>query len=72
MSGDYGDDLHPIPLVCPSCHHEHTTPIRVVAETPRRVTKRPITPELIHICPTCHGLAVLSLHPAGEGAKAAR
>jgi hypothetical protein len=53
-------------FVCPGCQHEHTAPIRVTAETARRAAKRPVTPELIHLCPECGTLLILSLHPASQ------
>ena len=64
MSGTDQRDLQLVPLVCPSCHHEHTPAVQVVAETSRRATKRPVTPEVIHVCPNCDALLIVSLHPA--------
>jgi hypothetical protein len=65
MSGDRRD-LLPVPLVCPSCQHEHTPAVQVVVETSRRATRRPVTPEVIHLCPKCGVLLILSLYPAPQ------
>jgi hypothetical protein len=70
MSGGDQRDLHLVPLVCPSCHHEHTPAVRVVAETSRRASKRPVTPEIIHLCPSCGALLVVSLQPVPQEAIA--
>jgi hypothetical protein len=51
-------------LACPSCHQPFGRPVRVSVETSRQATRRPISPELIHICPHCHALLILALHPA--------
>ena len=59
--------LDPILAVipCPKCHTRHDRPIRVVAETSATVAKQERPPaELIHVCPQCHALAVVSFHPA--------
>jgi hypothetical protein len=55
-----------LPLVCPSCRREHTPAVQVVAETSRRAAKRPVTPEIVHLCPKCGGLLILSLRPAPQ------
>jgi hypothetical protein len=64
MSGGSLASPPALSLTCPQCQHEHTPPLRVVAETSRRATRRPVTPEIIHPCPKCGTLLVLSLHPA--------
>ena len=55
-------------LACPGCKHEHAAPIQVAVETSRSATKRPVTPELISLCPKCGTLLILSLHPASQEA----
>jgi RNase P subunit RPR2 len=57
-------------LICPHCHHEHIPSVQVTAETSRRATKRPVTPEIIQLCPNCGTLLILSLHPAPQEAIA--
>jgi hypothetical protein len=57
-------------ITCPTCEHKHEMPIRVTAETPHRASKRPATPEMIHLCPSCGALLVLSLQPAPQEAIA--
>ena len=64
MTGSDRRDPRLVPLVCPSCRHEHTPAVRVVAETSRRAAKRPVVPEIVAICPSCGTLLILSLHPA--------
>ena len=49
-------------IVCPSCGGEHAPSLRVTTETPRRAARRPVTPEILHRCPTCHALLILALH----------
>ena len=58
------------PITCPSCGHEHASHVEVTAETSRRATKRPVTPEVVHLCPNCHALLILTLHPAPQKAVA--
>jgi len=53
-------------ISCPRCHHEHATVVRLTAETCRHVVKRPVTPEILHLCPSCGTLLILSLHPASQ------
>lgn len=50
-------------ITCPSCEHEHETPVRLVVETSRRAAKRLVVPEVVHICLACHALLILGLHP---------
>ena len=38
-------------LICPSCKHQHGAAVLLRIETSRRVAKRPVTPELIHLYP---------------------
>jgi hypothetical protein len=52
--------------VCPNCGGEHAPSLRVTVETPRRAAKRPVTPEVLYLCPTCHALLILALHPAPQ------
>jgi hypothetical protein len=66
MSGSQPSDLRFVPLVCRSCHDEHAPAIQMVAETSRHATKRPVTPEIVHTCPACGALLVLSLQPAPQ------
>jgi predicted RNA-binding Zn-ribbon protein involved in translation (DUF1610 family) len=70
MSDGHPGDPQRVLLACPSCHHEQTSAVQVVAETSRRATKRPVTPEVIHLCPKCGTLLILSLRPARPRAKA--
>jgi transposase-like protein len=63
MNGTDRRDPQRVPLACPRCHQEHTPVVHVVAETSRRATKRPVTPE-------CGTLLVLSLHPVSQEAIA--
>jgi hypothetical protein len=50
---------------CPRCHTRHEQPIRIVAETSRRVAKREKTPpEMVSVCPTCNTLAVVAFLPS--------
>jgi uncharacterized Zn finger protein len=56
-------ELQRVRLACPSCGHENTPAIRVVAETSRHVAKRPVTPEILDVCPSCSTLLVVSLRP---------
>jgi hypothetical protein len=60
-----------VELSFPSCHHEHAAPVRLTAESSRHAAKRPVTPEILHLCPSCGTLLVLSLHPASQKAIAA-
>jgi hypothetical protein len=53
-------------IACPTCEHEHEIPVRVTVETSRRAAKRPVTPEILHLCLRCGALLILSLHPARE------
>jgi hypothetical protein len=53
-------------IACPSCLHEHAAPVQLTAETSRHAAKRPVTPELLHLCPNCGVLLILSLHPASQ------
>jgi hypothetical protein len=53
-------------ITCPTCEHKHEVPIRVTAETPHRAIKRPVTPEIIHLCPSCGALLILALNPVPE------
>jgi hypothetical protein len=55
-------------LTCPSCKHEHTPSVRLIAETSHRAAKRPVTPELVHLCPHCQTLLILSLCSATQEA----
>jgi hypothetical protein len=57
-------------LACPGCKHEHATQVRVTVETSRRAIRRPVTAEIIHLCPQCGTLLILSLHPAPQEAIA--
>jgi hypothetical protein len=70
MSGSQPSDLRFVPLVCRSCHYEHLPAVQVVAETSRRATKRPVTPEIVHTCPACGALLVLSLRRVPQEAIA--
>jgi hypothetical protein len=71
MNGRDQRDLQLVPLVCPTCRHAHTSAVRVIVETSRRASKRPVTPEIIHLCPRCGALLVLSLQPAPQEVAAA-
>ena len=51
-------------ITCPKCRREHGAPVQLTAETSSRAAKRPVTPEVIHLCPHCGVLLILSLHPA--------
>jgi hypothetical protein len=55
-------------IVCPCCHDEQVAPIRLTAETSRRAARRRVTPEVVHLCPSCGTLLILSLHPASREA----
>jgi hypothetical protein len=55
-----------VAISCPTCHHEHEAPVQLMAETSRRVARRPVTPEDLHLCPSCGALLILSLHPASQ------
>ena len=58
-------------IPCPRCHAVYAQPLRVTAKSSATASKRPITPELAAVCPSCGGLAVLSVTPAGSPAAAA-
>lgn len=53
-------------IICPGCKHEHAPAVRLTVETSRRVAKRPVTAEVLHLCPHCQTLLVVSLHPAPQ------
>jgi hypothetical protein len=55
-------------IVCPSCGSALSAPVRLTVETPHRAARRPVTPEILHLCPTCHALLILALHPAPQEA----
>ena len=67
-----GNDRLPATIACPSCHQDHTKHVRITAESARRATTRPVTPERIATCPGGHDLAILSRHPASDPKEAGR
>jgi len=54
---------------CPSCKAPIAPRLRVAVESVRAASKRPVTPELLAVCPGCRQLFVLSLVPAPEQAS---
>ena len=56
----------------PSCLHQHMASGRLRAETSRRAAQRPVTLEIIHVCPHCRALLVLSLMLVSEHGGGAR
>jgi hypothetical protein len=57
-------------IVCPGGHHEHAALVQLMAETSRRAATRPVTPEVLHLCPSCGTMLILSVHPAPQKAMA--
>ena len=54
------------PITCPTCHDER--PCALVPPSPgaRWAARQSIPPQMIRVCPTCHALLVVTLHPAPE------
>lgn len=49
---------------CPTCHQRYDQPVRVVAESSARATKRErATPELVSVCPHCHAIVIVAFYP---------
>jgi hypothetical protein len=53
-------------MVCPSCGSAHSALVHLTVEPARRAARRPVTPELLHLCPMCHALLILALHPTPQ------
>jgi hypothetical protein len=53
-------------VVCPTCGGEHNPPVRLIVETSRRAAKRPASSELVHVCPACGAMLILSIGPAPQ------
>ena len=51
-------------ISCPRCHAPFEQLLRVTAASSTHAVQRPITPELLAICPSCQTLAVVSVVPA--------
>jgi hypothetical protein len=66
------NEQFPATIACPSCHAELVKNVRITAESSRRASTRPATPERIATGPGCHDLAILSLHPASDPKEAGR
>jgi hypothetical protein len=56
------------PVSCPQCQDQRQVSVLLMADTASKAARRPVTPELVHICPQCSSLLVLSLHPAPQQA----
>jgi hypothetical protein len=54
----------PILGTCPDCGSAIAPRLRVVLESAYAAAKRPVTPELLALCPQCRKQFVVSLAPA--------
>ena len=51
-------------ITCPTCGEPIARRLRLAVESVRRAAKRPVTPELLHVCAGCGRMLIVSLHPA--------
>ena len=59
-----GNDRLPATIACPNCYRQNTLHIHIKAETSFRASRRPVTPELVHVCQGCGTLMILAMRPA--------